>query len=67
MSTVKNYTFQLRRQNDRVGSHHTLRLQATARTLAEAEADFRHWLRVNFPEVLDEAKAWGYTVEVRHV
>jgi len=64
---VKTYHFILYRQQDRAGAHHTLRLEATGRTLEEAESEFRHWLRKEHPEILDDARNWGYQCEVRHV
>lgn len=63
MSTVKNFKFTLWRRGDM--RNHTF--STTARTLAEAQADFRHHLRTHHHDVLDDIKSWGYNLEVSHV
>lgn len=63
MSTVKNFSFTIHRKGTCRVIHH----DTTARTLAEAQADLRHFLRVHHPEILDEVESWGYRCEVSHV
>ena len=62
-SHVKTYTFYLDRRN--AGRGQGFMFHTTARTLVEAEADFRHHIRTHLPEVLDEVRDWGYRCKVQ--
>lgn len=64
MSHVKSYIFTLYAGRTR---EYVDTLQTAARTLSEAEVDFRDYLRVNNPMVLDNIANYAYRVEVRRV
>lgn len=67
MSHVKKYSFRVCHLNTARGLPYVAQFDTTARTLSEAEADFRHYLRVHQPELLDQAINYTYQCEVRHV
>lgn len=67
MSTVKNFSFIVYQHSRGLAQQVVCRMDTTARTMAEAQADLRHHLRVHHPEVLDDLAGYGYNVEVNHV
>lgn len=66
MSHVKTYSFRVVHMNTARGLPHVAQFDTHARTLGEAQADFRHYLRKHQPELLDNAARYCYTMEVRH-
>lgn len=67
MSHVKNYSFIVCHRNNARGVPYMAQYDTVARTLSEAEADFRHYLRTHQPELLDQAINYTYRCEVSHV
>lgn len=61
---MRYYHFQVYRDRDSAFIDGTV---VYARSLSEAEVDFRHYLRTHQPELLDQAINYTYTCEVRHV
>lgn len=70
MSTVKNFSFIIwRRRVGSPGSPYTWvgEYATPCRTLAEAQSELRHYIRVHHPELLDDLTGLAYTLEVSHV
>jgi len=67
MSHVKKYSFRVCHLDTARGLPHVAQYDTIARTLGEAEADFRHYLRVHQPELLDDIINYAYQCEVSHV
>lgn len=67
---MKDYTFDLYTRDPDMGRVHRGRFETVARTLEEAQADFRGWIRkaqahgeLNIPGTLD---GWEYSCQVRY-